>query len=157
MKNVSENPLQPGILKKIKNKIFLNLCRSYWFPASLRRKFACAGGVKIGKSFIGDNVGFDTEFPSDITIGDYCAITSGVQIITHFVHSSKHREHWYTRGKVKIGNNVHIGMNAMIVQPITIGDDVIIGAGSVVTKNIPSGEIWGGIPAKFIKKVEGYE
>ena len=65
--------------------------------------------------------------------------------------------HYYKLGKVKIGNNVFIGAHSIICQPVTIGDDVVIAAGSVVTKNIPSGEIWGGVPAKFIKKVEGYE
>jgi len=51
---------------------------------------------------------------------------------------------------------VFIGAHTVIRQPISIGNDVIIGAGSVLTKDIPSGEIWGGVPAKFIKKVKGY-
>ena len=59
-------------------------------------------------------------------------------------------------GKVKIGNNVHIGMNTIIMPGVTIGSNVIIGCGAVVTKNIPDNEIWGGVPAKFIKKVEDY-
>ena len=113
--------------------------------------------MKIGKSHIGANVGFDTENPENISIGNWCAITSGVKIVTHYVHSAKGKGHWYTYGKVHIGNNVHIGLNVLIVQPVTIGDDVIVAAGAVVTKDIPSGEIWGGIPAKFIKKIEGYE
>ena len=42
----------------------------------------------------------------------------------------------------------------IICQPVTIGDNSAIAAGAVVTKDIPPGEIWGGVPAKFIKKVE---
>jgi acetyltransferase-like isoleucine patch superfamily enzyme len=52
----------------------------------------------------------------------------------------------------KIGNDVWIGDNVMIKSGLTIGDGVIIGMGSVVTKDIPSYEIWGGNPAKLIRK-----
>ena len=144
-------------LKLARNKIILVISSSPWWKSTFRAKLIRLTGMKVGKSHIGSHVSFDTENPEYIEIGDKCAITSGVRIITHYVHSAKDKGHWYTYGKVKIGNNVHIGMNAMIVQPVTIGDDVIIAAGAVVTKDIPTGEIWGGIPAKFIKKVEGYE
>jgi acetyltransferase-like isoleucine patch superfamily enzyme len=56
------------------------------------------------------------------------------------------RENWILR-KTKIGNNVRIGSNATIL-PVTIGDNVIIGAGSVVTKDIPSNTVVKGNPAK---------
>lgn len=55
-------------------------------------------------------------------------------------------------GEVKIGERVFIGMNTLIVNAITIGDLAVVGAGSVVLKNIPAGEIWAGDPAKFIRK-----
>lgn len=44
-------------------------------------------------------------------------------------------------------------MNTLIVNAVTIGDNAVIGAGSIVNKDIPAGEIWGGNPARFIKKV----
>ena len=50
-----------------------------------------------------------------------------------------------------IGNNVEICAGAKVIGPITIGDDVVIGANSVVTKNIPSHSVVIGIPAKIIK------
>lgn len=53
---------------------------------------------------------------------------------------------------IHIGNNVWIGMNATIMKGVTIGDNAIIAAGALVTKDIPLGEIWGGVPARFIKK-----
>ena len=143
-------------IRLARNKAVRIIASSPWWKSTFRAKLYRIIGMKIGRCHIGSGCSFDTEHPEDIEIGNSCAVTSGVKIITHYVHSAKGR-HWYTRGKVKIGNNVHIGLNVLIIQPVTIGDDVIIGAGSVVTKNIPSGEIWGGIPAKFIKKVEGYE
>ncbi len=55
-------------------------------------------------------------------------------------------------GKVTIGDNVFIGINTLIVNPVNIGDGAVLAAGSVVVCDIPSWEIWGGNPAKFIKK-----
>ena len=54
----------------------------------------------------------------------------------------------YVGADVLIGKNVWIGCHVTILPGVTIGDDAIIGAGAVVTKNIPSGETWGGVPAK---------
>ena len=73
-------------------------------------------------------------------------------ILTHFVHLKEEGHREYTFGEVKIGNNVFLGANVIICQPVTIGDGSVVAAGAVVTKNIPAGEIWGGVPAKFIKK-----
>ena len=53
-------------------------------------------------------------------------------------------------GYPKIGNRVFVGAGAKIIGDVTIGDDVVIGANAVVTKNIPSGTVVGGIPAKII-------
>ena len=55
-------------------------------------------------------------------------------------------------GKIKVGNNSFIGCNVTILRGVTIGNNCVIGAGSVVTKNVPDGEVWAGNPAKFIKK-----
>ena len=54
---------------------------------------------------------------------------------------------------VIIGNNVFIGMDSLILKGVTIGDYAIVAARSVVTKSIPAGEVWGGNPAKFIRKI----
>lgn len=51
-----------------------------------------------------------------------------------------------------IGDNVEIGSNSVIIGEIVIGNNSIIGAGSVVLKDIPPYEVWGGVPARFIKK-----
>ena len=57
----------------------------------------------------------------------------------------------HTEDKVKIGNDVWIGANSVILPGVTIGDHSIIAAGSVVTKDVPSFAIVGGIPSKIIK------
>ncbi len=59
-------------------------------------------------------------------------------------------------GTIIIGKNCFIGMRSMILPNVTIGDNSIVAAGAVVTKSIPSGEVWGGVPAKFLMTIEEY-
>ena len=59
-----------------------------------------------------------------------------------------------SKGKVKIGTNVWIGNNVCVLPGVTIGDGVVIGANSVVTHDVPSFSMVGGIPAHVIKRIE---
>ena len=54
---------------------------------------------------------------------------------------------------VVIEDNVFIGARCIILKGVTIGENSVVGAGSVVTKSIPANEIWAGNPAKFIRKI----
>lgn len=54
---------------------------------------------------------------------------------------------------VVIEDNVFIGARSIILKGVTIGENSIVGAGSVVTRSIPSNQIWGGNPAKFIRNL----
>ena len=76
-------------------------------------------------------------------------MTSGVKIETHFMNPKTGSN---DRGKVQIIKGAYLGMNTLVVKPVTIGERAIIGAGSVVTKDIPANEVWAGNPAKFIRK-----
>lgn len=154
-KNSVERKL-PNIFKRFWIVSLLRIQGWGGWKSHFRCKLLRLVGMKVQQSHIGQDVIFDSVHPEDIEIGRGCAITFRCIIITHFVHSKK-GTHWYTNGKVKIGNNVFMGAHSIICQPVTIGDDVIIAAGSVVTKDIPSGEVWGGVPARFIRKLEGYE
>lgn len=78
-------------------------------------------------------------------------LTSGVKIVTHFMNPQTHN---YDRGKVHICSGAYLGMCTLVVKPVTIGKNAIVGAGSVVTKNIPDNEVWAGNPAHFIRKIE---
>ena len=76
---------------------------------------------------------------AEVTIGDFCLFAPGVQIYTatHPMDYMKRREREFAK-RVRIGNDVWVGGGAIILPGVTIGDRVVIGAGSVVTKDIPS-------------------
>ena len=104
------------------------------------------GIVRIGRIYV------DTIHPEDIHIGNGSAIADGVHLITHFMDIRNMREFAYSRGEIKIGRYCYIGTNAIFTKPVIVGDGAIIGAGSVVNKNVPPYEVWAGVPAKFICK-----
>lgn len=122
--------------------------------------------VNIGKNtFIG---GSSIICAKSIEIGNDVLIAWGCTIIDHNSHSiywEKRKNDvrkWHfkkkdwtnvTKKPVKINDRVWIGFNSIILKGVTIGENSIIGAGSVVTKDIPPYSIFAGNPAKFIRKV----
>lgn len=104
------------------------------------------------RTFIGEDVCFDTNYPEDITIEEGVTLTTKSVIITHFVEIDDNIHRHYSRGKVILKKGAYIGANTVICKPVTIGEYAIVGAGSVVTKDIPPYEVWAGNPARFIRK-----
>lgn len=89
-----------------------------------------------------------------VEIGDNTLIASHVSIVsvTHDTNASLYSNSTIKK-KIVIGNNVWIGTHVTILPGVKIGDNAIIGAGSVVTKNIESNSVVTGIPAKLIRKI----
>ena len=113
----------------------------------------CGKNIKIGKNvFINACCKFQDQ--GGITIGDGCLIGHNVTIATlnHDINP-KNRASLYAKA-VKLGKNVWIGADSTILPGVTIGDGAIIGAGSVVTKNIPANSIAVGNPCRVIKKIK---
>lgn len=119
-------------------------------------------GISIGKGThaFSTNFTIDTQRPWMIKIGEYCKITGGVIILQHdYSRSVLRRVYGDVVGESKetiIGNNVFIGMNSIILMGAHIGDNVIIGAGSVVSGQIPSNVVAAGNPAKIIRSLDEY-
>ncbi len=144
-------------MNKFKKKIKKILCRN-WEDYAL---YCSDLGVSIGKNCsICKNVEFGSE-PYLVKIGDNVKISSGVSFITHDGGMHVLRQQGYSDidlyGKITIGNNVFIGMRVMILPNVNIGDNCVIGAGSIITKDIPSNSVVAGIPGKVINSIEDYK
>lgn len=124
--------------------------------AFLNPPFYCDYGshIEVGKNFFA-NYNCTIIDVAKVTIGDNCQMAPNVAIYTagHPVHPVS-RNSMYEYGiEVTIGDNVWIGGNTVILPGVHIGSNTVIGAGSVVTKDIPDWCIAAGNPCKVIRKI----
>ena len=122
-----------------------------------REQIARKRGVVMGHdNFIASD--FWSSEPYLIKVGSHCAITSGVKFFTHGggrIARSKYPK-FDCFGRVEIGDYVYIGTNSLICQGVRIGNNVLVAAGSVVTKSVPDGMVVGGNPARIIGTIDEY-
>jgi len=120
-------------------------------------------GVRIGqntRAFAPQTIRIDCSRPELIEIGDHVWLHRGTNILTHdwagwcFIESEN--EFYPSHEKVKIGDNVWLGENVTICKGVTIGNNCIIGIGSIVTKSIPANSVAVGVPARVIGTYEDY-
>jgi acetyltransferase-like isoleucine patch superfamily enzyme len=118
-----------------------------------RNNYLRKKGVKIGKNCKVHTVSFSTE-PYLVEIGDNARITSGTIFITHdgAVNCFPGEIGGGIFGKIKLGNNVFVGTNSIILLNTTVGNNCIIGAGSVVRGDFPDNSVIMGNPAKVIMR-----
>ncbi len=142
----------------IKKLLYKEKASSDTYISYLRKK-----GMRIGDRvsiYAPQTNIIDETRPWLIEIGDDVKITAGVTILTHgydwSVLAGIHNEVLGSAGKVKIGNNVFIGMHTTILKGVTIGNNVIIGANSLVNNDIPDNVVVAGNPAKVITTVDDY-
>lgn len=142
----------------IKKAIFPNTYSSEAYITYLKK---C--GVDIGNHcyvWSPNHTLIDTQRPEMLHIGDYCKITQGVIILSHdysvSVAKRVYHEHIGNCAATTIGNNVFIGMNAIILMGSKIGDNCIVGAGAVVSGMFPSNTVIAGNPAKVICSIEDF-
>jgi acetyltransferase-like isoleucine patch superfamily enzyme len=123
--------------------------------------FARSLGVHInGKvTFYGlDRAMFGSE-PWLVTLGDNVYITAGVQFVTHdggtLILRKDYPDLEWT-APITVGNDVYLGVRTIVLPGVTIGDRCIVGAGSVVTRDVPPNTVVAGIPARPICSVDEY-
>ena len=154
-------------------KITFEMNSRYHSPEELRELFSKLTGKKIDENFrlfppfytdcgknitIGKNVFINMcckfQDQGGITIGDECLIGHNVTLVTlNHDFNPELRANLYPP-PINIGKKVWIGSNSTILPGVTIGDGAIIGAGSIVTKDIPPNCIAAGNPCKVIRKIE---
>lgn len=142
-------------LRKKKKILSLNANLS----AKYGKGVVISAGTYVSKnSIIGDYSYVNSNSSiENATIGKYCSISSGVYISPYnhkseYVSTSPHNRYYVEEEKrVKIGNDVLISLNAIILEGISIGDGAIIAAGAIVTKDVKPYEVVGGVPAKHVR------
>lgn len=113
----------------------------------------CGKNITIGKRvFI--NAGCKFQDQGGITIADGSLIGHNVVLATLNHDLTPENRGTMHPAPIVIGKNVWIGSNATVLAGVTIGDGAVVAAGAVVTKDVPANTIVGGVPAKFIKKVD---
>ncbi|MFC8047877.1 sugar O-acetyltransferase [Nocardia sp. NPDC057353] len=88
-----------------------------------------------------------------ITIGADCQIGTNVQLLTptHPLDPQLRRDKWEAAAPIHIGDNVWLGSGAIVLAGVTIGADTVVGAGAVVTRDLPSGVVAVGNPARVVR------
>ena len=116
-----------------------------------------------GKIIVGDNVGISHAILSardEIIIEDNVLIGAGTKIYDNDFHSIEYQyrnenpDTHIRKKKIKISKGAFIGAHSIILKGVTIGENSVVGAGSVVTHDVPNGEIWAGNPAKKCFSIE---
>lgn len=125
--------------------LFYSLTRSRFIPVPIMRGIYLALGAKLGHNTYCAGTILD---PPLTIVGDNTILGHNIVFYSHAIEG-QHLSH----ATIRVGNNVTIGANAVIMSGVTIHDGAIIAAGAVVgkDKNIAAGEVWGGIPAKRIR------
>jgi len=124
-------------------------------------KTALKDGLKAGKGVtVMGGVNFGSE-PYLVTLGDYVRISYDVAFITHDGGTWAFRdlpeyEDVIKYGKISVGSRTFIGCKSIIMPGVKIGERCVIGAGSIVTKDVPDGTVVCGVPARFVMTIEEY-
>lgn len=136
----------------------------------IRKWFYEILGAKIGKNTVicrrvdvlfpkglklADNIAVGWFVDLDARGGIYIDHDTNISSHTKFItgsHDLDEPEFTASFKPIKIGHHCWIGTGAIVLQNVNIGDGAVIAAGAVVTKDIPPYEVWGGVPAKFIRK-----
>lgn len=144
--------LNPITIMNIISRIVFKIKYVFYSPQEWARYI----GVNIGEDNLIGKKHWSSE-PYLITVGSHCQLTTcrifthgGGQVVRHLDPK------FDVFGKVVIGDYVYIGSNALIMPGVTIGDHVLVAAGSVVTKSIPPEVVVAGNPAKILCTIDEY-
>lgn len=170
--NYSEEKYGQVSLWRVVRQFFTNIRRKHlvnkmdwailepFAPRKLRPIFMRRMGCHVGKGcYIGDFVRIDPSHADLLTLEDNVSIASGARLLCHqrdfsnYHVGSDYMQLGYIERPIVLKKGCLIGMESMILPGVTVGEGAIVGAGSVVTKDIPAWTIATGNPAKVIKHI----
>jgi maltose O-acetyltransferase len=128
--------------------------------SNIRPPFRCELGFQI---YVGDrvfaNFGLVCLDTAPVTIGDDSQLGPGVQLLTpnHPLEPGPRRDRWESAEPITIGRNVWLGGGVIVCPGVTIGDDTVVGAGAVVTRDLPPGVLAVGNPARVVRELRPAE
>ncbi len=136
-------------IRRVINKFLHVIAKSSLLSGYMRSRIQKLRGVNfddVNTVFFGEDIIIDGISPQNITIKNGCQIGAGTKIVTHYydnkeLSSSKDYHFRFYEGKVVIEEDVFIGFNCVIAKPVTIGRGSVLGANTVITKDVPPGSI----------------
>ncbi|TIC88860.1 sugar O-acetyltransferase [Nocardioides sp. GY 10113] len=136
--------------------LFAELLGEYGADAEIRPPFHCDYGHQIrfgARSFA--NFGLVVLDVARVVIGEDVQIGPNVQLLTatHPVEPQPRREKWESALPITIGDNVWLGGGTIVCPGVTIGADTVVGAGSVVTRSLPPRVVAVGSPARVVREI----
>lgn len=148
----SENEKKDKILRKV----FAEAGDNLYIEPPLRANWGC--NVHVGNNFYA-NFNLTLVDDTDIFIGDDCMFAPSVILATgtHPVLPEIRKQVYVYNLPIHIGNCVWIGSGAIILPGVTIGDNTVVGAGSVVTKDLPPNVVAVGNPARVLREIGEYD
>lgn len=153
------------VLKTYRDSFLMKYVMNSWLlspflPRRVRPWVMKKIGCHVGKGcFIGDNVRIDTGHSDMITLEDSVSIAGGTRLLCHqrdFSHyfvGSDYMKLGYTIKPIVLKKGCLVGMESFVMPGVTIGEGAIVGAGSLVTKDVPAWTIATGRPAKVVKEI----
>ncbi|MBQ0115749.1 MAG: acyltransferase [Bacteroidales bacterium] len=153
------------VLTTYRNGFLLKYVMHSWLlapilPRKVRPWILKKIGCHVGKDiFVGDSVKIDSGHADLITIDDHAHIAGGVRLLCHqrnlrdYCVGDDYAKLGYRLGEIHLCKGSLVGMESMVMPGVTIGEGAIVGAGSLVTKDVPAWTIATGRPAKVVKQI----
>lgn len=140
--------------------VLVELLGAFGEGSHIRPPFRCDYGYQtfIGKRTFA-NFGLTVLDVARVTVGDDVQIGPNVQLLTptHPIEPEARRGKWEAAEPISIGDNVWLGGGVIVCPGVTIGENTVVGAGSVVTRDLPANVVAVGSPARVIRQTEQTE
>jgi acetyltransferase-like isoleucine patch superfamily enzyme len=151
-----EQRIAPRSLLRVFWQKQLHMIARFTIPPGLRLQLYRWMGIRIGRHcFVGLDTWLDDQFPELVVIEDDVTISFRVTVVVHDDAKRMDRTEAGagdgTVAPVVLKRGCYLGAGALVLPGVTIGEDAVVAAGAVVTRDVPAGTVAGGVPARVIK------